>query len=51
MEIYQRGNGEYSFVGYQARNDLLMAKREAVMRCMRAKGLAPPGRVQAVQPR
>ena len=50
-EIYRRSNGEYTYVGYQARDELLMAKREAVSRCMRAKGLAPPGGVQAVQPR
>ncbi len=50
-EIYRTSNGEYSYVGYQARDDLLMAKREAVVKCMRAKGLAPPGGVQPVQRR
>ena len=51
MEIYSRTNGDYTYAGYQAYYDLREAKRLAVLRCMRAKGLAPPGGVQAVKPR
>ncbi|MEJ0016901.1 MAG: hypothetical protein WDN25_10070 [Acetobacteraceae bacterium] len=51
VAIYQRSNGTYSYVGYQARDELLMAKKQAIVRCMRSKGLAPPGGVQPVQPR
>ena len=50
MEIYTRTNGAYTFDPLVNR-DLQLAKREATMRCMRAKGLAPPGGVQVVQPR
>jgi hypothetical protein len=49
VEIYSRTNGAYIVPG-PVRDDLLMAKRQAVTRCMRAKGLAPPGGVQPVQP-
>jgi hypothetical protein len=49
-EIYTRTNGMYTFP-YSQRDDLIQAKRQAVMRCMRAKGLAPPGGVQPVVPR
>jgi hypothetical protein len=50
-EIYSRTNGDYTYAGYQAYYDLREAKRQAMLRCMRAKGLAPPGGVQAVKPR
>jgi hypothetical protein len=50
VEVYTRSNGAYTF-DPKVRNELLMAKREATMRCMRAKGLAPPGGVQMVEPR
>ena len=50
VEIYTRTNGMYTFP-YSQRDDLIQAKRQAVMRCMRAKGLAPPGGVQPVVPR
>ena len=49
-EIYSRTNGDYSKGGYQAYYDLREAKRQAALRCMRAKGLAPPGGVQVVKP-
>jgi hypothetical protein len=45
--IYSGTNGAYTYVG-AVRDDLIAAKRQAVMRCMRAKGLAPPGGVQPV---
>ncbi len=48
-EIYTRTNGDYTFP-YTARDQLLDYKRQAVLRCMRAKGLAPPGGVQPVVP-
>ena len=50
QEIYTRTNGYYTFPWVQ-RDDLLAAKKQATTRCMRAKGLAPPGGVQAVAPR
>jgi hypothetical protein len=50
VEIYTRTNGYYTFP-WTARDDLLAAKRQATLRCMRQKGLAPPGGVQPVQPR
>ena len=49
-EIYSRTNGDYAKGGYQAYYDLREAKRQAALRCMRAKGLAPPGGVQVVKP-
>jgi hypothetical protein len=49
-DIYSRTNGDYTYGGYQAYYDLREAKRLAALRCMRAKGLAPPGGVQAVKP-
>jgi len=49
VQIYARTNGAYIVPG-PVKDDLLMAKRQAVTRCMRAKGLAPPGGVQPVQP-
>ena len=51
QEIYSRTNGDYSKSGYEAYYDLREAKRQAALRCMRAKGLAPPGGVQVVKPR
>jgi hypothetical protein len=50
QEIYTRTNGYYTFPWVQ-RDDLLAAKKQATVRCMRAKGLAPPGGVQPVAPR
>ena len=50
QEIYSRTNGDYTYAGYLAHDDLLQAKRLAVLRCMRAKGLAPPGGVEPVAP-
>ena len=50
QEIYTRTNGYYTFPWWQ-RDDLLAAKKQATVRCMRAKGLAPPGGVQPVAPR
>jgi hypothetical protein len=49
-EIYSRTNGDYAKSGYPAYYDLREAKRQAALRCMRAKGLAPPGGVQVVKP-
>jgi len=51
VEVYQRSNGNYTYAGTQARDELLVAQREAFQRCMRGKGLLPPGGVQPVQPR
>ncbi len=49
QNIYARTSGYYTFTGEQ-RDDLAQATRQAVMRCMRAKGLAPPGGVQPIMP-
>ena len=49
--IYSSTNGDYSSGFYQAYYDLREAKRQATLRCMRAKGLVPPGGVQAVVPK
>jgi hypothetical protein len=49
LEIYTRTNGYYTFDDVQ-RTQLLDYKRQAVLRCMRAKGLVPPGGVQPVIP-
>ncbi len=50
QDIYTRTNGAYTFPWIE-HNELVQAKRQAVLRCMRAKGLAPPGGVQPVVPR
>lgn len=49
--IYARSNGYYTVSGTKQQADLVEATRQAVLRCMRAKGLAPPGGVQPVAPR
>ena len=51
QEIYTRTNGDYTCPGHAASTTCMQAKRQAVLRCMRAKGLAPPGGVQPVLPR
>jgi hypothetical protein len=51
QEIYSRTNGDYTMMGYLAHDDLIQAKRLAVLRCMREKGLAAPGGVEPVAPR
>jgi hypothetical protein len=48
VEIYTRTNGAYT-QPWAERDDLLAAKRQAMLRCLRQKGLAPPGGVQSVQ--
>ncbi len=48
--IYSGTNGDYTSSLYQAYYDLREAKRQATLRCMRAKGLVPPGGVQPVKP-
>ncbi|HET7882782.1 MAG TPA: hypothetical protein VFL55_18000 [Acetobacteraceae bacterium] len=50
QDIYSRTNGGYTFGASQPAEDLQTAKRQAVLRCMRSKGLAPPGGVQPVVP-
>ena len=46
--IYARSDGYYTIGETKQRDELLTATRAAVQRCMRAKGLAPPGGVQPV---
>ena len=50
-EIYQRTNGFYTYSATRQQADLDEATRQAVIRCMREKGLIPPGGVQPVVPR
>ena len=51
QEIYtRRPTATTRFPGCSA-IDLLAAKKQATVRCLRAKGLAPPGGVQPVAPR
>jgi hypothetical protein len=49
-EIYSRTNGAYTRPGTE-HDDLVAALRQATQRCLRQKGLAPPGGVQPVRPR
>jgi hypothetical protein len=53
VEIYTRTNGAYTLGAFEwgFPDELKAAKRAAVLRCMREKGLAPPGGVELVQPR
>jgi hypothetical protein len=48
VAIYTRTNGAYT-QDQLLRDDLIFARRQATLRCMREKGLAPPGGVQPVQ--
>ena len=41
-EIYSRTDGNYTYAGTTAREQLVVAQRDATMRCLRAKGLLPP---------
>jgi hypothetical protein len=49
-EIYSRTNGAYTRSG-AVNEDLVVALRQATLRCLRQKGLAPPGGVQPLRPR
>ncbi len=49
--VYSRSSGYYTFSPTPQYSDLQEARRQAVIRCMRAKGLLPPGGVQPVVPR
>ena len=50
VEIYSRTNGAYTRSG-AVNEDLVVALRQATLRCLRQKGLAPPGGVQPLRPR
>ena len=47
VEIYTRTNGAYT-QPWEERDQLIRAKKTAFIRCMRAKGLLPPGGVEPV---
>jgi ABC-type glycerol-3-phosphate transport system substrate-binding protein len=47
VDIYTRTNGAYT-QPWAERDQLIRAKKEAFIRCMRAKGLLPPGGVEPV---
>ncbi len=50
MEAIYAGNyGDYTQVG-ATRDLLLWSKRQATAKCLREKGLAPPGGVQPIRP-
>ena len=49
IEIYTRSNGTYTDSSFPAYQELKTAKQQATIRCMRGKGLLPPGGVQPVQ--
>jgi hypothetical protein len=49
VAIYSHTEGGYTYSSLD-RARLAFARRQAILRCMRAKGLAPPGGVQAVEP-
>ena len=48
-EIYSSTNMDYTR-DLPARYELEAAERQAMLRCLRSKGLAPPGRRAPVQP-
>ena len=47
--IYAGNYGDYTQVG-ATRDLLLWSKRQATAKCLREKGLAPPGGVQPIRP-
>jgi hypothetical protein len=50
LSIYRGDQGDYTQIG-PARTNLMLAKKEAITKCMQAKGLAPPGSgVQPIRP-
>jgi hypothetical protein len=49
VAIYTHTEGGYTYSSLD-RSRLAFARRQAILRCMRAKGLAPPGGVQPVEP-
>jgi len=49
--VYSRSDGYYTYSPTTQYSDLQESQRQAVLRCMRARGLVPPGGVQPVVPR
>jgi len=49
LSIYRGDQGDYTRIG-PARSNLMWAKRQAITKCMQAKGLGPPGGVEAIRP-
>ena len=47
--IYRGDQGDYTQLG-PARSNLMWAKRQATLKCMQQKGLAPPGGVEPIRP-
>ena len=47
--IYRGDQGDYTQLG-PARSNLMEAKRQATLKCMQQKGLAPPGGVEPIRP-
>jgi hypothetical protein len=47
--IYRGDQGDYTQLG-PARSDLMWAKRQATLKCLREAGLAPPGGVEPIRP-
>ncbi len=49
MSIYRGDQGDYTQPS-PARSNLIWAKRQATLKCLRQKGLAPPGGVEPIRP-
>jgi hypothetical protein len=49
QSIYRGDQGDYTRIG-PPRSNLLWAKQQAELKCMREKGLAPPGGVEPIRP-
>ncbi len=49
MSIYRGEQGDYTQLG-PARSNLIWAKRQATLKCLRQKGLVPPGGVEPIRP-
>lgn len=49
QSIYRGDQGDYTQLG-PARSDLDWAKKQAYLKCMREKGLAPPVGVEPIRP-
>ena len=49
QSIYRGNQGDYTQLG-NARSNLLWAKRQATLKCLREKGLGPPGGVEPIRP-
>ncbi len=49
LSIYRGDQGDYTRIG-PARSNLMWAKKQSIDKCMQAKGIGPPGGVEAIRP-